>query len=239
MTCLSSTEIIWNFSWAPLTCQLPKRKQQAAFGCFVLCWRWLGSQHGHKDEATLLFEHVQVLFAHQTPAVTLSFVSWKPGLSQGWAGQVRQNKESVWLKWWDAREGEARKAGWSLETLVLSCQCYCKWSYYHIPLMFSSCQERKGKEQLGFAAGIPCIPAPVSTFFCREVGKSAHGPERRDRENPSQAWSGNFSSSPEWTEVTCPHSKCPVSIGRKGQGPQWSCNVLSLLRYDRDRCEKL
>lgn len=37
--------------------------------------------------------HVQVLFALQTPAVTLSSVSSKPGLSQGWADQVRQDKE--------------------------------------------------------------------------------------------------------------------------------------------------
>lgn len=55
--------------------------------------------------------------------------------------------------------------------------------------MFAFCKGWKGKEDLDPAAGIPSIPALVSTFFCGEIAKGADGPEGKDREDPPQTWS--------------------------------------------------
>jgi len=51
-------------------------------------------------------EPVQVLFGrHWSPAVSWSSVRWEPGLSQGWADKVRQNKHG----WSDEMQEKAEK----------------------------------------------------------------------------------------------------------------------------------
>lgn len=72
------------FSWASIACQSSHRKPQAALS-HKLSFVGAGQVHnmGTGMKLPSLAEHVQVLFVHQTPALTLSFVSWKPRLSQG------------------------------------------------------------------------------------------------------------------------------------------------------------
>lgn len=75
------------------------RKPQAALSP-KLSFVGAGWVHNTGTELKLpsFVEPVQVLFAHQTPAVVWSFVSWKPRLSQAWADQARRTKTKYGLR---------------------------------------------------------------------------------------------------------------------------------------------